>query len=148
MQVLLLTLAVLITTVPGFARYNLPVWRVCMQAIMLAAVLRIYSTVGPPQLRPFSLDKLKQWAAQVFGTTDLHYLMSSMLMIAQRPTPLLFPIMISPALLAALRLASFAQKQVPALESVCSPLLQKRVRSCARAARPELCECDSVRILG
>lgn len=126
LQVILLAAAFVTSFIPPLASYHVLVYRLYMQLVLVAHVLRLAKTVGAPPLWPFSLPALKHWFARTTATSDSHYLLIAFMYMAQQP---FLPFMISPLLLASLRFAAVVQKNVPSTKAALSPLLAQRVRA-------------------
>jgi hypothetical protein len=128
LQVILLAAAFIATFIPPLTSYHVLVYRLYMQLVLVAHVLRLGKTVGAPPLWPFSLPALKHWFAHITATSDSHYLLIAFMYMAQQP---FLPFMISPLLLALLRFAAVVQKNVAVAKASLSPLLAQRVRTIA-----------------
>lgn len=123
MQVIALGVFHLLTYVV-MRHQQLASYRFFMWAVVLNAGLRLSHAVGAPQLKPFSAQALMAWLQRVMSTSDAHYLLVGFAFQGHRPLP---PLMVSPFLLASLRLASFLKQQMPSLQSYVDPLLAKKV---------------------
>jgi hypothetical protein len=126
MQVLMLAVLFASSYIPSLGTFHFLSYRMYMITVATTHLIRLTHAAGLPQLQPFSWQILQTWASTVGGTSDAHYLLVAFSFLGQRPMVML---MVGPAILAALRLASFLNKRMPSLQPAFEPLLAKRVRA-------------------
>lgn len=68
MQLIGLMLGFLVTMVMQRTRQNRQAYQWFMQAALLSHLIRITSSVGTPQLRPFSMQAIQSWLTKVSRT--------------------------------------------------------------------------------
>lgn len=105
-------------------------YRLVLQAAIMAHTTRLADTQQQtPPLRPFRWAAWQAWFTRVRQTSDIHYVLASLLFLGQPPS---LPVMLGPTLFAVMRLAAYLQRtlapRVPSVARPCSAILARKVR--------------------
>ena len=108
-QVVVLAFFFVLSVTPLLSRRHTLLWRLAMQATILAHAARLYKAVGIPYLWPLSFAEFKVWFKNVSQYSDLHYLLTGFMFLPQRP---FMPALVSPVVLAVMREAAFCKEKL------------------------------------